>query len=336
MNLSERLEAFKTLGEQLRNMSESELDEWYFRATAHNNWFTRENVIHAVKAIGEMLQPKKLDQWIDEYDLAEEGSKKIAVIMAGNIPLVGFHDLLSVLISGNSVVAKLSSQDPYLIKEIVRLLVEIRPEFESKIELTQETISGFDAVIATGSNNSARYFEQYFGKYPNIIRKNRSSVAVLTGTESEEEIQALGKDIFQYYGLGCRNVSKLLVPEGFDFSPFIAALDDFKWVADHHKWVNNYDYNKSIYLVNNEPHLDSGFFLMKESDALVSPISVLFYEFYSGEAALNEKLSQKEEQIQCVVQKGTEIEPGKAQQPELWDYADGVDTLEFISSLNKS
>jgi hypothetical protein len=336
MNLAARLEVFKILGEQLRNMSESELDEWYFRATAHNNWFTRENVIHAVKAIGEMLQPEKLEQWVEKYDLAEEGSKKIAVIMAGNIPLVGFHDFLSVLISGNSVVAKLSSQDPYLLKEIVKLLVEISPDFENKIELTQETIAGFDAVIATGSNNSARYFEQYFGKYPNIIRKNRSSLAVLTGNETEEEIQALGKDIFQYYGLGCRNVSKLLVPEAYDFSPFIKALDEFKWVADHHKWVNNYDYNKSIYLVNNEPHLDSGFFLMKEDEALVSPISVLFYEFYKSTKELEEKLAKREEQIQCVVQKGAKIEPGQAQQPELWDYADGVDTLEFISSLNRT
>ncbi|WKK78085.2 acyl-CoA reductase [Marivirga salinae] len=336
MNLSARLEAFKSLGEQLRNISEAELDEWYFRATSYNNWFTRENVVHAVKALGEMLEAEKLEQWISNYDLPEESSKKIAIIMAGNIPLVGFHDFLSVLISGNSVIAKLSSQDPYLLKEIVAKLIAINPEFENKIELTQETISGFDAVIATGSNNSARYFEQYFGKYPNIIRKNRSSVAVLTGTESEEGIQALGKDIFQYYGLGCRNVSKLLVPEGFDFSPFIKALEDFKWVADHHKWVNNYDYNKSIYLVNDEPHLDSGFFLMKEDEALVSPISVLFYEFYKNEKELEDKLAKQEQHIQCVVKKGTEIEPGKAQQPELWDYADGVDTLEFLSSLNKS
>ncbi|HET8860086.1 acyl-CoA reductase [Marivirga sp.] len=333
MNLQSRLNAFKTLGEQLRNLSEAELDEWYFRATSYNNWFTRENVVHAVKALGEMLQAEKLEQWVNRYGLPENSNKKVAVIMAGNIPLVGFHDFLSVLISGNSVVAKLSSQDPHLLKEIVALLIKINPEFENKIELTQETIRGFDAVIATGSNNSARYFEQYFGKYPNIIRKNRSSVAVITGNESERDIQALGKDIFQYYGLGCRNVSKLLIPEGFDLSPFIKALEDFKWVADHHKWVNNYDYNKSIYLVNDEPHLDSGFFLMKEDEAFVSPISVLFYEFYKNEQELEDKLSKQKEQIQCVVQKGSEIEPGKAQQPELWDYADGVDTMEFLSQL---
>ena len=333
MILQERLKAFQTLGEQLRSLNESELDEWYFRATAHNNWFTRENVFHAVKAIGEMLQAEKLEQWVERYELASDSSKKIAVIMAGNIPLVGFHDFLSVLISGHSVIAKLSSQDPYLLKEVVSLLLKIQPDFENRIELTQETISGFDAVIATGSNNSARYFEQYFGKYPNIIRKNRSSVAVLTGDESEEEIQALGKDIFQYYGLGCRNVSKLLVPEGFDFSPFIKALENFNWVADHHKWVNNYDYNKSIYLVNDEPHLDSGFFLVKEDEALVSPISVLFYEFYKDEADLEAKLDQKEEQIQCVVKKGSDLQPGQAQKPELWDYADGVDTLKFLSDL---
>ncbi|ADR21118.1 acyl-CoA reductase [Marivirga tractuosa] len=334
MHLQQRLDAFKKLGTQLRTLNEQELDEWYFRATAHNNWFTRENVVHAVKALGNMLDADKLEKWVSDYDLAENSDKKVAIIMAGNIPLVGFHDFLSVLISGHKVLGKLSSQDPYLLKEVVKLLLEIEPDFENKIELTQETISGFDGVIATGSNNSARYFEQYFGKYPNIIRKNRSSVAVLTGKETEEEIQALGKDIFQYYGLGCRNVSKLLVPEGFDFSPFIKVLEDFKWVADHHKWVNNYDYNKSIYLVNDEPHLDSGFFLMKEDEALVSPISVLFYEFYKSDEELEEKLSKQKEQIQCVVQQGAEIEPGKAQQPELWDYADGVDTLQFLSELN--
>jgi hypothetical protein len=336
MHLQQRLEAFKKLGDQLRTLNEQELDEWYFRSTAHNNWFTRENVVHAVKALGAMLDADKLDKWVSEYNLVENSDKKVAIIMAGNIPLVGFHDFLSVLIAGHKVLAKLSSQDPYLLKEVVKLLLEIEPAFENKIELTQETIGGFDGVIATGSNNSARYFEQYFGKYPHIIRKNRSSVAVLKGTESEAEIQELGKDIFQYYGLGCRNVSKLLVPEGFDFSAFIKALDDFKWVADHHKWVNNYDYNKSIYLVNDEPHLDSGFFLMKEDEALVSPISVLFYEFYNSEKELQEKLSKQKGKIQCVVQKGAEIEPGKAQKPELWDYADGVDTLEFLSGLNRS
>lgn len=333
MNLQQRVESFKKLGEQLRNLSEAELDELYFRATSFNNWFTRENVVHSIKSIGEMLRADKLDQWTKNYNLPEKSEKQIALIMAGNIPLVGFHDFLSVLIAGHSVVAKLSSQDPYLLKEVVSLLIKINPAFENKIELTQETITGFDAVIATGSNNSARYFEQYFGKYPNIIRKNRSSVAVLTGDETSEDIQALGSDIFQYYGLGCRNVSKLLVPEGFDFPPFIKALEDFKWVADHHKWVNNYDYNKSIYLVNEETHLDSGFFLMKEDNSLVSPISVLFYEFYKNEKDLNDKLTQQEKQIQCVVQKGTKIGLGEAQQPELWDYADGVDTLKFLSEL---
>ncbi|WKK81439.1 acyl-CoA reductase [Marivirga arenosa] len=333
MNLQQRVNAFKTLGDKLRALSEAELDEWYFRATAHNNWFTRENVKHAIEAISEMLQSESLDRWTQEYDLADTSDKKVAIIMAGNIPLVGFHDFLSVLIAGHKVIAKISSQDPFLIKEITSLLIDLEPAFDSKIELTQDTIGGFDAVIATGSNNSARYFEQYFGKYPNIIRKNRSSVAVLTGEETEEEIQSFGKDIFQYYGLGCRNVSKIFAPEGYDFSPFIKALDEYKWVADHHKWVNNYDYNKSIYLVNEEPHLDSGFFLMKEDESLVSPISVIFYEFYKDQADLQKKLDSNQEQIQCVVEKEGEIKPGNAQLPELWDYADGVDTLKFLTEL---
>jgi hypothetical protein len=335
MKFQERKNAFIQLGKALKNIPEQTIDDWYFRATGYNNWFTRENVKSAVKALAYMLQEEKLEKWTDNYALGGSTGKTVAVIMAGNIPLVGFHDFLTVLLAGHNVLAKMSSQDPFLLKKVTEMLVEIEPNFEKSITLIiKEPIQNFDAVIATGSNNSARYFDQYFSKYPHIIRKNRTSVAVLTGKESKDEIEALGRDIFLYYGLGCRNVSKLLVPESYDFQFFIKSLESFSTVADHHKWVNNYDYNKSIYLVNREPHLDSGFFLMKEDNGWVSPISVLFYEFYQSEEDLQTKLNAKKELIQCTVGTMEETIPhGKAQQPELWDYADGVDTMEFLTKL---
>lgn len=333
MTAQERIQAFIQLGIQLRNLSEVQIDEWYFRATGFNNWFTRENVSHSVKAIGNMLEEEKLQQWIQKYPVGESTHKTVAIIMAGNIPLVGFHDFLSVLIAGHKVLAKLSSQDPYLLAKVSELLIAIEPRFKDKITLTKDPIRDFDAVIATGSNNSARYFDQYFAKYPHIIRKNRTSAAIISGNESQEEIEALGTDMFKYYGLGCRNVSKLFVPQGYDFQFFIKSLDPFKTLADHHKWVNNYDYNKSIYLVNREPHFDSGFFLMKEDKAWVSPISVIYYEFYENEQSLQQKLTENKSLIQCLVGKEAEqVAPGTAQAPELWDYADGVDTMEFLTT----
>ncbi|MFT4739678.1 MAG: hypothetical protein ACI9L9_000452 [Marivirga sp.] len=332
MTFQHRLNAFIKLGTQLRELPSAHLDEWYFRATGFNNWFTHESVSNAVHAIGNMLQEEKLQQWTAPYAINESTDKSVAIIMAGNIPLVGFHDFMSVLLTGHKVIAKLSSQDPYLIKEITKMLISIEPAFEECIILTQEQLRGFDAVIATGSDNSARYFHQYFGKYPHIIRKNRTSVAIISGTETPEEIQELGNDMFQYYGLGCRNVSKLFVPEKFDFVPFIKRLESFDTLRDHHKWVNNYDYNKSIYLVNREEHFDSGTFLLKESEQWVSPISVIYYEFYEDNNQLQQKLKENESLIQCVVGKGESmIPPGKAQQPTLWDYADGVDTLSFLT-----
>ncbi|GAB3336113.1 acyl-CoA reductase [Marivirga atlantica] len=334
MTFDERLNAFIKLGEELRNISESQMDEWYFRATSFNNWFTRESVKQSVDAIGQMLEAEKLIKWTDHYPKQDDTHKVVGLVMAGNIPLVGFHDFLSVLISGHKVMAKISSQDPFLIQQVSNMLVEIAPAFDERITLTKEQIRGFDAVIATGSDNSARYFHQYFGKYPHIIRKNRTSVAVVTGNETEEEIKAIGQDMFQYYGLGCRNVSKVFFPEGYDFNPFIQTMESFDQLRDHHKWVNNYDYNKSIFLVNGDEHFDSGAFLLKESKQWVSPISVIFYEFYKNEEDLNTKLESNQALIQCVVGKDVRfIMPGEAQKPELWDYADGVDTMKFLTEL---
>jgi hypothetical protein len=254
--------------------------------------------------------------------------------MAGNIPLVGFHDFLCALISGNNVQIKLSSKDSKLIKYLVGYIERIEPSFQGRITF-KERLEGFDAIIATGSDNSARYFEYYFGKYPNIIRKNRTSCAILTDAESDQEIANLGIDIFSYFGLGCRNVSKLYVPTDYDFINLLSRLESFKEIIHHHKYCNNYDYQKSILLVNGVQHLDNGFLLLQENEKLVSPISVLYYERYVDESDLRNKLKVNAEKIQCIVGKvkPAEIPFGQAQYPNVWDYADQIDTLKFLSEL---
>jgi hypothetical protein len=330
---------FSTLGYIIRETSEQKIDELYLKASGYNNWFTRENIKNAFEGIAYLLQEDKLAHWIDQYQLPISDNRSIAVVMAGNIPCVGFHDYLCVLASGHSLIAKTSSQDPYLPRYIHELLCEINPIYLDRVEFTQAQLKGFDAIIATGSDNSARYFEHYFGKYPHIIRKNRSSVAVLSGEETEAELHALGKDIFDYYGLGCRNVSKLLVPTNYDFHHLLNCLTDYRHVLDHHKYSNNYDYNKSIYLVNQVPHLDNGFLLLKEDSGSVSPISVLFYEYYEGEDQLKNFLDTNDEKIQCKVgqtawAKHLGLVPfGKGQRPELSDYADGIDVMKFLASI---
>ena len=262
--------------------------------------------------------------------------KKIGLILAGNIPLVGLHDLLSVLISGHIAAIKLSSQDSVLIRFVINELKSIENQFEEQIQIVEQ-LKDAEAVIATGSDNTARYFKYYFGQKLHIIRQNRTSIAILRGNESSKELKALGTDIFSYYGLGCRNVSKVFIPKGYDLKQLVDGLMSYEDIIDHHKFRNNYDYNKSIYLVNGEPHLDSGFFLMRETEDLVSPISVLYYEHFDSEAQLALKLSTIKDKIQCMVSKGSRyantLVLGTAQKPELWDYADGVDTLEFLKSI---
>lgn len=336
MTLSNRIAAFAALGKLVQNLSEDEKWKLSRQAAANNSWFTEENVALALDGICRYLDEKKLRQWLAPYNLPEENPnpKKVGVVMAGNIPLVGFHDFLSVLICGHHLYAKPSSQDPVLIPYLAKELCEIEPRFNDYIHFAAR-LSGMDAMIATGSDNSSRYFDYYFSKIPHIIRRNRSSCAVLDGSESMEELEALGKDITQYYGLGCRNVSKLFVPEGFDFTPLFEALAPYQKIIENHKFTNNYDYNKSIFLVNGVPHLDTGFMLFKEDKALVSPISVVFYERYTGQEDLQQRLQEQQEKIQCVVGHVTQaqIDFGKAQEPELWDYADGVDTIAFLQKL---
>jgi acyl-CoA reductase LuxC len=334
MILSQRIIALTELGKMLENLSTEELNEWADRAGNENRWFTPEAVEMAIAGIVKMLEKTSLEKWLSNYTFSDT-NKQIGIVMAGNIPMVGFHDLLSVLISGNTACIKLSSQDKVLMPLVTNLLIAIEPSFELQVRYVIK-LENTDAVIATGSDNSARYFKQYFGKQPNIIRKNRISCAVLMGNESNEEIIALGQDIFAYFGLGCRNVSKLFVPKGYDFVPFLSLLEQFKEIGNHSKWVNNYDYNKSIYLVNREPHLDNGFLLLRESTEMVSPLSVLYYQEYSDSTNLKSLLTRNAEKIQCIVGRSDETNSvpfGDAQYPEVWDYADGVDTLQFLERM---
>lgn len=331
----QRIVAFSQLSHVLQNPDE-ELNQLITSAQHYNAWFTPQSTAMAVSAIAKMLNENDLQRWLDEkQDLAQK-SFSIGLILAGNIPMVGFHDILCVLASGNKALIKLSSQDNLLIPYILKKLKEIEPAFADQYEFI-ERLKDFDAVIATGSNNTSRYFDYYFSKVPHIIRKNRNSIAVLNGKESRDELHALGNDIFDYFGLGCRNVSKVFVPKGYKFDTFFESIEDFKSIADHHKYNNNYDYNKSILLVNMNKHLDNGFLLVKEDERFASPLAVLYYEEYENIEEINKKLIEQADQIQCIV--SNEILSidtfafGQSQCPALWDYADGVDTMGFLAGL---
>lgn len=334
MKIEQRINAFSNLGKFLTNLQDEEFQSMAERARLENPWFTEQNVRKALDGIKKFLDDDSLIQWLSRYRPVAE-PKKIGIVMAGNIPLVGFHDLLSVLISGHSALIKLSSKDNALMRFIIGKLIGIEPAFQTRIEIADQ-LKGFDAVIATGSDNSSRYFEYYFGRYPSMIRKNRTAVAILNGEESNDELVALGSDVFSYFGLGCRNISKIFVPEGYTFDKLLTSWEPFNAIIHHHKYCNNYDYQKSILLVNLTPFFDNGFVLLQENQKMVSPISVIYYEFYKDKSDLSQRLSQAEDKIQCI-EGNTEpatIPFGEAQYPALHDYADGIDTLKFLTQLN--
>jgi hypothetical protein len=303
---------------------------------SHNGWFTKEQVYFAVNSWAEALTEANLNEWLSHYDFSKIKPKTVGLILAGNIPLVGFHDFLSVLISGHNVLVKTSSNDQHLIKFLAKYLIAIEPDLGNRITFTEGKLENFDAVIATGSNNTARYFEYYFKDKPSIIRKNRNSVAVLNGTETHEDLVHLGEDIFRYFGLGCRNVSKLFVPKGYNFDAFFQAIFDYQEVIHYEKYANNYDYNKAVFLMSNFKLLDNGFLTLKDDKSYSSPISSIFYENYNELEELKNRLENDHEQIQCIVSKGlteNSITFGQTQKPQLWEYADHVDTLDFLISI---
>lgn len=348
MKLEQRINAFVQLGKVFQHLAnndpwpgyESGLNEEEYRtaqatiqsAERRNGWFTEENIRFALESWAKELREEKLKSWLATYKLDQSSGKNVAVIMAGNIPLVGFHDALCILFSGNRLICKVSSQDAGLTKMALSTLQTIEPEFEPRITVTDKQLQSFDAVIATGSDNSARYFEAYFSKYPHIIRHNRNSVGVINGEESQEELGKIGEDIFRYFGLGCRNVSKLFFPEGYRIDSFYEAIYPYKEIINHNKYANNYDYNKALYLMGEEKLLDNGFLILKEDEKLTSPPGILFYEFYQNDDALKLKLESSKDDIQCIVGKFG-IPFGKAQTPSLSDYADDVDTMAFLSEL---
>ncbi len=304
---------------------------------SHNGWFTPEQVYFSINSWAEALKEEKLNKWLSDYSFNENSNKNIGLILAGNIPLVGFHDFLSVLISGNNVLVKTSSNDQFLIKFLAKYLISIDEKLKEKITFVEEKLQGFDAVIATGSNNTSRYFEYYFKSKPSIIRKNRNSVAVLDGNESTEDLENLGEDIFRYFGLGCRNVSKLFVPKGYDFKHFFESIFKYKDVIFYEKYANNYDYNKAVFLMSLYKLLDNEFLTLKEDTSYSSPISSVFYEFYDSIDDVKARIENDSEQIQCVVSNNlikNSIAFGQSQKPQLWDYADNIDTLNFLNTLN--
>ncbi len=346
LTFEERKAAFVELGhkigqlldEQTLNSSESQTNfqELLNLAKAENQWFSIENICFALKEWQSALTESNLNSWLDKYDIDFDHTPlNIGIVMAGNIPLVGFHDFLSVLVFGHKVTIKQSSNDKRLLPFLAQLLIRIRPEFKALIEFTEGRLENYEAVIATGSNNTARYFEYYFSNVPHIIRKNRNGVGIITGEESRDDLGKLGIDIFQYFGLGCRNVSKLYVPGGYDFGQFYKALSDFESIIHHNKYANNYDYNKAVYLMSEIKFLDNGFLLLKEDKALSTPIGVLNYEVYEDDDVLKQSISSQKNNIQCIVGNHSiaNFTFGKAQQPGLSDYADGVDTINFLKQL---
>lgn len=331
MNLQKRIDLLI----QLLKYLEKNGEEWQAvkaKAAEHNAWFIPGFIDAAVKNIcTAFLQKEKLEQWAAHYHLDDNvGGKNIGLVMAGNIPLVGFHDFLCVFISGHRQTIKLSSKDDILLKHLVQKLYDQDMVVTSAVSFA-EMLKGCDAYIATGSNNSARYFEQYFSKYPNIIRRNRTAVAVLTGKETPDELDKLSDDVHLYFGLGCRNVTKLFVPAGYDFIPLLKAFDRYNYFIDHHKYKNNYDYQLSVALMNNKYYMTNGSTLLIESADIFSPISQLHYSFYEDAEMPGKELSQNLD-IQCIAGYGG-IAFGQAQHPDLSAYADGVDTMQFLLTL---
>jgi hypothetical protein len=340
MTLKQRIDGFVQVGlfikrhfnEQKPNETQLHqgLDKLMEMAHIYNNWFIPEFVKESIINISELLKEDDLIKFSET--VKEKPQKTVAIICAGNIPMVAFHDILCVLLSGNKALIKLSSDDNVLTPFFLKLLTHYEPEFESQILFAEGKLGAFDAVIATGSNNTAQHFKTYFGKYPHIIRKNRSSIAVLTGKETNEDLKNLGKDIFLYFGLGCRNVSKVMVPEGYSFDKFFESIVDFGFVVNNKKYGNNYDYHRAIYLLESMQFLDNNFLMIKESADLHSPVGVLYYQYYKNEKELADHLTSLGEELQCIVGKNY-LPFGYSQQPVITDFADNVNTLEFLVNL---
>jgi len=347
MSISSRISAIYDLGQFFYFISENEpnkvsnkskyeyiKEEFYTKlklAETQNPWFTQDNLKFCLEQWGKTLTEENLTNWLKNYSFSGN-PKNVGIIMAGNIPLVGFHDLISILLSGHNAFVKTSSKDDVLMNFVINYLQDFDEDLKNSIQKT-ERLQNHDAVIATGSNNTARYFEYYFKNVPHIIRKNRTSVAVLSGKESTDDLKNLAEDIFRYFGLGCRNVTKLYLLQGFNTDLLFEAFYDWNPIINHTKYSNNYDYNRAIYLMEQQPFLDNNFVILKESKDLHSPIGVVHYEFYENLGEVENELIQNQEKIQCIVGSDFEVKFGETQKPSLTDYADGMDTMKFLGSI---
>ncbi len=336
LDLTNRIKAFSHIGKYILAKDE-QLTQAVKLSVLKNRWFTEDNVWLSLEAITKaFLDASKLHQFASNYTISDQ-QKAIGLVLAGNIPCVGFHDILCVILSGNLAKIKLSDKDAILIPLLLKQGELAYPGFEQSFQIV-ERLKDFDAVIATGSNNASLYFDQYFGKYPHIFRKNRNAVAVLSGEESETELDNLAIDIFQYFGLGCRNVSKLYLPEGYDISKLMEHLDRNKNLANHNKYRNNYDYTLALWLLNKVEFLQNSCLLLKEDPMIPSRIATVHYEYYTDIKELNRHLIEKDQEIQCIVSSHAELGVdyfafGEAQKPAINDYADGVDTMQFLTNL---
>lgn len=327
------ISAFVSLGLQL-NTSDEKLQFAVTKTYVENNWLTKENYWLALHHWKQELVADNLNTFVEPYTYVTT-PKQVGVIMAGNIPLVGFHDLLCTLLCGHIAVIKPSSDDKYVMLQLAEWLIELEPKLQDRIRVV-ERLNKLDAVIATGSNNSFRYFEHYFRGIPSLLRKNRKSMAVLDGSESEQDLALLADDIFQYFGLGCRNVSFVYLPKSLDITTVLDACMSYKELANHNKYANNYTYHRALLLMNTEQHLDTGFALPKERESLHAPLACLHYAYYDREEQVATFIEKNESDIQCIVGNYSKLDTipfGKAQKPDLQDFADGEDTLKFLTTL---
>jgi len=347
MKVKERILAFSKLANCLKDTLEGKptgtqkLKEQISQEQNHNAWFVPFFVRKSIAVIAQMLEKEQLTQWILPYQNSIENVKnslRIGVIMAGNIPLVGFHDFLSVLMTGHTFVGKLSSQDAHLLPIIAEILCEIEPRFKDKIEFCPDKLGKIDRLIATGSNNAANYFGYYFQKYPSIIRKHCNSIAILDGNEAEADLKKLADDVFLYFGLGCRSVSKIYIPRNYNFERLFTAFNSYENIVNqHNKYLNNLEYQKTVHLINTVPFLDAGVIICKEDKALASPIAVLHYQYYDDLDSVVKEISLLVGDLQCVASNTVSsfVNLGQTQFPKLEDYANGMNTLEFLIEKKK-
>ena len=346
-DFKERLIAFSEVGtlfkENVDKKENKKFPEWdtvlektLIESHSYNSWFTIDNLKLSLKNWSNSLQENIISDWLSKYNIEDKSSKKIAIIMAGNIPAVGFHDLLCSLLLNFDCIVKLSSEDKLLIPFIVKFLESRNEKLKNKVTFESEKLKDFDGVIATGNNNSHRYFDYYFSKYPNLLRKTRHSIAVLDGKESDNDLSELSNDIFNYFGLGCRSVSKVFIPYGYDLDLLFNAFFRHKEVVNHNKYVNNFDYNKAVYLMSKEKFIENGFIILKEESKLGSPIGCLYYEFYNDKKEITKLINNNSDSIQCVVSNinfNTNIKFGQTQCPNISDYADNNDTIKFLLKI---